>query len=50
MIQPIGSLAAGAAIFAESPSPLQLLGAAAVLGALVTATVPARRRRVQPLR
>jgi drug/metabolite transporter (DMT)-like permease len=47
-IQPIGSLAAGAAIFAESPSALQLLGAVAVLGALLVATVPARRRPGTP--
>jgi drug/metabolite transporter (DMT)-like permease len=46
-IQPIGSLAAGAAIFAEAPSALQLLGAAAVLGALLVATAPARRRRAR---
>jgi len=44
-IQPIGSLAAGAAILAEAPSALQLLGAVAVLVALAVATAPARRRR-----
>ncbi|HXR13607.1 MAG TPA: DMT family transporter [Solirubrobacteraceae bacterium] len=43
-IQPIGSLAAAAAIFGESPSALQLLGAAAVLIALVAATRPGRGR------
>jgi drug/metabolite transporter (DMT)-like permease len=40
MIQPIGSLALGALIFSESPSPLQLAGVAAVLGAVVYATRP----------
>ena len=43
-VQPIGSLAAAAAIFGESPSALQLLGALAVLGALVAASAPARMR------
>jgi drug/metabolite transporter (DMT)-like permease len=42
MIQPIGSLILGALIFAESPSPLQLLGVLVVLGTVVFAT----RRRV----
>ena len=41
--QPIGSLLAAAAIFGESPSGLQLLGTAALLGALITAAVPGRR-------
>ncbi|HEY1775513.1 MAG TPA: DMT family transporter [Solirubrobacteraceae bacterium] len=44
-IQPIGSLAAAAAIFGESPSGLQLLGVAAVLAALLAATTPLRRLR-----
>jgi drug/metabolite transporter (DMT)-like permease len=38
MIQPIGSMILGALIFAESPSPLQLLGVLVVLGAVVYAT------------
>ena len=42
MIQPIGSLILGAIIFGESPSTLQLLGVAVVLGAVIYAT----RRRV----
>jgi drug/metabolite transporter (DMT)-like permease len=37
-VQPIGSVAAAAVILGESPSALQLLGVAAVLGALVVAT------------
>ena len=36
-VQPIGSVAAAAVIFGESPSALQLLGVAVVLGALVVA-------------
>src|ERR1019366_4150779 len=35
---PIGSVAAAAVILGESPSALQLLGAVAVLGALLVAT------------
>jgi drug/metabolite transporter (DMT)-like permease len=38
MIQPVGSLALGALIFSESPSALQLLGVALVIGAVVFAT------------
>jgi drug/metabolite transporter (DMT)-like permease len=41
-IQPLGSVAAGALILGEAPSALQLLGVAAVLGALVVATAPRR--------
>ena len=37
-VQPIGSVAAAAVILGESPSALQLLGAVAVLGALLVAT------------
>jgi drug/metabolite transporter (DMT)-like permease len=44
-IQPVGSVALAALIFSESPSGLQLVGVALVLGALVVATRPARRRR-----
>jgi drug/metabolite transporter (DMT)-like permease len=42
-VQPIGSVALGALIFSESPSPLQLLGVGFVLGGLLTATRPERR-------
>ena len=44
VVQPIGSMALGAAIFGEAPSSLQLLGVVIVLGALAIATAPARRR------
>ncbi len=44
-VQPIGSVALAALIFGESPSSLQLLGVAAVLGALLWATAPRRARR-----
>jgi drug/metabolite transporter (DMT)-like permease len=37
-VQPIGSVVAAALILGESPSALQLLGAVAVLGALLVAT------------
>jgi len=40
MIQPIGSLALGAMIFGEKPSPLQLSGVLLVLSAVVIATRP----------
>ena len=43
-VQPVGSVALAALIFAESPSGLQLIGVAMVLTALVTATAPRRRR------
>jgi drug/metabolite transporter (DMT)-like permease len=39
-VQPIGSVALGALIFGEAPSPLQLSGVAVVLAALLTATAP----------
>jgi drug/metabolite transporter (DMT)-like permease len=42
-IQPIGSVAAAALIFGESPTALQLAGVAAVLAALLVATAPRRR-------
>jgi drug/metabolite transporter (DMT)-like permease len=45
-VQPIGSVALGALIFAEAPSPLQLVGVAVVLAALLSATRP---RRAAPL-
>ena len=45
-IQPVGSVALAALIFAESPSGLQLVGVALVLGALLTATSPAVGRRL----
>lgn len=46
-VQPIGSVALGALIFGEAPSPLQLVGVGIVLGALIAATAPGRvgRRR-----
>jgi drug/metabolite transporter (DMT)-like permease len=44
-IQPVGSVALAAAIFAESPSAFQLIGVAMVLGALLTATSPTRMTR-----
>jgi drug/metabolite transporter (DMT)-like permease len=48
-IQPVGSVALAALIFAESPSGLQLAGVAMVLAALLVATRPvqAARRRVR---
>ena len=42
-IQPIGSLALAALIFAEAPSALQLAGVAVVLAAMIIATFPGRR-------
>jgi drug/metabolite transporter (DMT)-like permease len=39
-VQPIGSVAAAAVIFSESPSPLQLAGVALVVAGLLTATRP----------
>jgi drug/metabolite transporter (DMT)-like permease len=44
-VQPVGSVVLAALIFAESPSPLQLVGVLLILGALLTATRPARRAR-----
>jgi drug/metabolite transporter (DMT)-like permease len=44
-IQPVGSVALAALIFAESPSGLQLAGVAMVLAALLVATRPARAAR-----
>ncbi len=44
-IQPVGSVALAALILGESPSGLQLLGVALVLGALITATGPGLGRR-----
>lgn len=38
MIQPIGSMVLGVIIFAERPSPLQLLGAGLVLATVIAAT------------
>jgi drug/metabolite transporter (DMT)-like permease len=43
-VQPVGSVALAALIFAESPSPLQLLGVVIVVAALLAATRPARAR------
>jgi len=39
-VQPLGSVAAAAVIFGESPSALQVLGVALVLGALLMAAMP----------
>jgi drug/metabolite transporter (DMT)-like permease len=49
-VQPVGSVALGALIFAENPSGLQLVGVALVLVGLLTATRPSRRvlRRSAP--
>jgi drug/metabolite transporter (DMT)-like permease len=44
-VQPIGSVALAALILGESPSGLQLIGVAVVLGALLVATRPASRAR-----
>jgi drug/metabolite transporter (DMT)-like permease len=52
-VQPVGSVALAALILGESPSVLQLVGVAVVLGAVVTATRPAsgaRRLSEQVLR
>jgi drug/metabolite transporter (DMT)-like permease len=43
-IQPVGSVALAALIFGESPSTLQLVGVAIVLGAVVAASAPRRAR------
>jgi drug/metabolite transporter (DMT)-like permease len=39
-VQPVGSVVLAAVIFGESPSALQFVGVALVLGALLTATAP----------
>lgn len=44
-VQPVGSVALAALILSESPSPLQLLGVAAVLSAMIIATGPGRLAR-----
>jgi drug/metabolite transporter (DMT)-like permease len=41
-VQPVGSVILAALIFSESPSGLQLVGVALVLGAVLTATAPTR--------
>ncbi|MFZ0383964.1 MAG: DMT family transporter [Solirubrobacteraceae bacterium] len=46
IIQPVGSVALAALILGESPSGLQLVGVAVVLGAVVVATRPAVRPRL----
>ncbi len=46
-VQPVGTVALAALIFAESPSDLQLVGVALVLVGLVVATQPVRRRMVR---
>jgi drug/metabolite transporter (DMT)-like permease len=45
-IQPVGTVALAAIILGESPSPLQLLGVAVVLVALLAATSPIPSRRL----
>lgn len=45
-IQPVATVALAALILGESPSPLQLLGVAVVIGALLAATSPVRSRRL----
>jgi drug/metabolite transporter (DMT)-like permease len=47
-VQPVGSVVLGALIFAESPTPLQLVGVALVLTGLLTATRRVRRRARAP--
>ncbi len=47
-VQPVGSVVLGALIFAESPTPLQLVGVALVLAGLLTATRRVRRRSGAP--
>lgn len=44
-VQPVGSVALAALILGESPSALQLIGVAVVLGAVLAATRPASRAR-----
>jgi drug/metabolite transporter (DMT)-like permease len=46
-VQPVGSVALAALIFAESPSDLQLVGVGLVLVGLIVATQPVRRRVVR---
>ncbi len=43
-VQPVGSVALAAVMLGESPSGLQLVGVAVVLGAVLVATSPARAR------
>ena len=45
-IQPVATVALAALILGESPSALQLLGVAVVIGALLAATAPVRSRRL----
>jgi drug/metabolite transporter (DMT)-like permease len=47
IVQPIGSVILAAIIFGESPSTMQMVGVVVVLGAVLTATVPGRRRRLR---
>jgi drug/metabolite transporter (DMT)-like permease len=49
MIQPVGSLALAALIFSESPSLLQLLGVALVIGAVIFATRSAPDPLTEPV-
>jgi drug/metabolite transporter (DMT)-like permease len=47
-VQPVGSVVLAAIIFAESPTPLQLVGVALVLAGLLTATRRVRSRSTAP--
>ena len=47
-VQPVGSVVLAAIIFAESPTPLQLVGVALVLAGLLTATRRVRGRSTAP--
>jgi drug/metabolite transporter (DMT)-like permease len=47
-VQPVGSVLLGALIFAESPTPLQLVGVVLVLAGLLTATRRVRRAARAP--
>jgi len=45
-VQPVGSVALAALILGESPSGLQLIGVAVVLGAVIAATLPSSRTQL----
>jgi drug/metabolite transporter (DMT)-like permease len=48
-VQPVGSVALGALIFAEAPSGLQLFGVALVLAGLLTVSAPRTWSRKRPV-
>ena len=48
LLQPVASVALSAAVLGERPSPVQLLGAAIVLGGVVAATATRRSRASAP--